>query len=37
MKINNRTGQNEDHTTGCLLDYDFTNNHYRLVAVDLCR
>ena len=30
-------GQGEDYTTGCLLDYDSTKNHYRLIAVDLSR
>ena len=30
------TGKDEDYTTGCLLDYDYTN-HYRLIAVDLSR
>ena len=29
------TGQGEDHTTGCLLDYDHTKNDYRLITVDL--
>ena len=29
------TGQEEDHTTGCLLDYDHTKNDYRLITVDL--
>ena len=31
------TGQGEDNTTGCLLDYDYIKNHYRLMAVDLSR
>ena len=31
------TGQGEDYTTGCLLDYDYLKNHYRLIAVDLSR
>ena len=31
------TGQVEDYTTGCLLDYDYIKNHYRLTAVDLSR
>ena len=31
------TGQGEDCTTGCLLDYDYIKNHYRLIAVDLSR
>ena len=31
------TGQAEDYTTGCLLDYDYIKNHYRLIAVNLSR
>ena len=31
------TGQGEDYTTGCLLDYDYIKNHYRLIAIDLSR
>ena len=31
------TGQGEDYTTWCLLDYDYIKNHYRLIAVDLSR
>ena len=31
------TGQGEDYTTGCLLDYEYVKNHYRLMAVDLNR
>ena len=31
------TGQVEDYTTGCLLDYEYIKNHYRLIAVDLSR
>ena len=29
------TGQGEDYTTACLLDYDYIKNHYKLIAVDL--
>ena len=29
------TGQGEDYTIGCLLDYEYIKNHYRLIAVDL--
>ena len=29
------TGQGEDCTTGCLLNYEYIKNHYRLIAVDL--
>ena len=31
------TLQGEDYTTGCLLDYEYIKNHYRLIAVDLSR
>ena len=31
------TGQSEDYTTGCLLNYEYIKNHYRLIAVDLSR
>ena len=31
------TGQDEDYSTGCLLDYEYIKNHYRLIAVDLTR
>ena len=29
------TAQDKDYTTGCLLDYDYIKNHYRLIADDL--
>ena len=29
------TGLGEDYTTGCLLEYEYIKNHYRLIAVDL--
>ena len=35
QKINNR--KVEDYTTGCLLHYEYTRNHYRLIALDLSR
>ena len=31
------TGHDEVYTTGCLLDYDYIKNYYRLIAVDLSR
>ena len=30
-------GKGEDCTTGSLLDYDYFNKHYKLVAVDLSK
>ena len=31
------TDQGEGYTTGCLLDYDYIKNHYRLIVADLSR
>ena len=31
------TGQNDDYTTGCLLDYVYFKDNYRLIAVDLSK
>ena len=36
-QIRKLTTEGEDYTTGCLLDYDYIKNHYRLIAVDLSR
>ena len=30
-------GKGEDYTTGCLLDYNYFKEHYKLVAVDLSK
>ena len=32
-----KTGQGEDYTTGCLLDYDYIKSHYRLTVLDSSR
>ena len=29
------TGQNNDYTTGCLLDIPYFKEHYKMIAVDL--
>ena len=29
------TGQGKEYTTGCLSDYEYIKNHYRLIEVDL--
>ena len=29
------TGQGDDYATGCLLDYSYFRNHYRMIARDL--
>ena len=29
------TGQGDDCTTGCLLDYNYFNNYYIIIAIDL--
>ena len=31
------TGQGDDYTTGCLLDFAYFEKNYRLIAVDLSR
>ena len=31
------TGQDDDYTTGCLLDYAYFEDNYRLIAVDLSK
>ena len=31
------TGEGEDYTTGCLLNYEYIKNHYRFIAFDLSR
>ena len=31
------TGQGDDYTTGCLLDYAYFNNNCRLIAADLSK
>ena len=35
IKLPTRKG--EYYTTGCLLDYEYIKNHYRLIAVNLSR
>ena len=29
------TGQGDDYTTGCLLDYSYFKDYYKMTAVDL--
>ena len=31
------TGQGDDYTTGCLLDFAYFEKHYRLIAADLSK
>ena len=31
------TGQGDDYTTGCLLDYNYFNNYYKIIAIDLSK
>ena len=31
------TGQGDDYTTGCLLDYNYFNNYYKMIAKDLSK
>ena len=34
-KIN--TGQGDDYTTCCLLDYSYFKDHYKMIAIDLSK
>ena len=29
------TGQGDDYTTGCLLDYNYFKNYYKVISIDL--
>ena len=31
------TGERDDCTTGCLLDYNYLKRHYKLLAIDLSK
>ena len=31
------TGRGDDYTTGCLLDYIFFKNYYKIIAIDLSK
>ena len=31
------TGQEDDYTTGCLLDYSYFKDHYKMIAIDLSK
>ena len=31
------TGQGDDYTTGCLLDYNYLNKHYKMIAIDISK
>ena len=31
------TGQGDDYTTGCLLDYAYFKNYYKMIATDLSK
>ena len=35
IQSNIKTALGNHYTTGCLLDYEYIKNHYRLIAVDL--
>ena len=34
---NTATGQGDDYTAGCLLDYQYFKDHYNLITVDLSK
>ena len=31
------TGQGDDYTTGCLLDYAYLKDNYKMIAIDLSK
>ena len=31
------TGQGDDYTAGCLLDYNYFQNYYKMVSIDLSK
>ena len=31
------TGQGDDYITGCLLDYPYFKNHYKMITIDLSK
>ena len=31
------TGQRDDYETGCLLDYSYFKDHYKMIAIDLSK
>ena len=31
------TGQGDDYTTGCLLDYPYFKDHYKMIPIDLSK
>ena len=31
------TGQGDDYTTGCLVDYSYFKNCYKIIAIDLSK
>ena len=31
------TGKGDDYTTGCLLDYSYVKDHYKVIAIDLSK
>ena len=33
----NATGQRDDYTTGCLPDYNYFKNYYKMIAIDLSK
>ena len=33
----NAAGQGDDYTTGCLLDYPYFKDHYKMIVIDLSK
>ena len=32
-----KAGEGDDYTTGCLLDYIYFNNYYKMIPIDLSK
>ena len=37
QKLKFETDQGDDYLSGCLLDYNYFNEHYKMVAIDLSK
>ena len=37
ITFKNCNRQGDDYTTGCLLDYNYFNKHYKMIVIDLSK
>ena len=35
--MKNTAGQGDNYTTGCLMDYNYFKNYYKMIAIDLSK